>query len=187
MPHERDPVLSTGAIVQRGGAAGTDVRRQAEWHLDVPPQSSSSPRDPKEGTTRMQTLAASRHIDAAPETIVSILLNIAELADWNPALSSTGTQDRTARIDHPYPVSTRVPGRATLTYVHAERARITWRLDVNGGTETGDWELQPGATGTRVAHTMTHTGALFSLMRHAMNQVPDWRLDRLQERAERRR
>lgn len=77
--------------------------------------------------------------------------------------------------------------RTTLTYVHAELDRVTWRLDVTGGTETGDWELQAGATGTRVTHTMTHAGALFSLMRHAMNPVPDWRLDRLQERAERRR
>ena len=86
--------------------------------------------------------------------------------------------------DSPYPVSTRVPGRASLTYLHADPERITWRLQVTGGTETGEWELQPNGETTRVVHTMTHDGAFFALMRHAMHQVPNWRLDRLQQRAE---
>ena len=71
-----------------------------------------------------------------------------------------------------------------LAYLHADPERITWRLQVTGGTETGEWELQPNGETTRVVHTMTHDGAFFALMRHAMHQVPNWRLDRLQQRAE---
>ncbi|MCC9053892.1 SRPBCC family protein [Microbacterium sp. F2E] len=132
----------------------------------------------------MPSLTAHRDVHADPHTIAGIILNIAELADWNPALNSADTQDRIARIGHPYPVSTRVPGRASLTYLHADPERITWRLQVTGGTETGEWELQPNGETTRVVHTMTHDGAFFALMRHAMHQVPNWRLDRLQQRAE---
>lgn len=132
----------------------------------------------------MKTLTAQREIHADSQTIIHIILNIAELAEWNPALNSTDTRDRSARIGHPYPVSTRIPGRATLTYIHATSRRITWRLEVAGSAETGQWDLQPQGETTRVIHTMTHTGALFTLMHNAMSNVPTWRLDRLQQRAE---
>lgn len=132
----------------------------------------------------MNTLTAQRDIHADPRTIADIIVNIAELADWNPALTSTGTRDRSARIGHPYPVSTRIPGRATLTYTEATSGRIMWRLEVAGSTETGRWDLEPLGEFTRVTHTMVHTGALFTLMHNAMSSVPAWRLDRLRQRAE---
>ena len=136
----------------------------------------------------MNALKATRSIRADPQILTEIILNIAELADWNPALNSTRTQDRIAKIDHPYPVSTRIPGRATLTYIHADQQRIVWRLDVAGNVETGEWQLEAGdGASTRVTHRMSHSGALFALMQNAMRQVPTWRLDRLQERAESRR
>ncbi len=132
----------------------------------------------------MNTLTAQRDIHSDPQTIADIILNIAELADWNPALNSTGTRDQSARIGHPYPVSTRIPGRATLTYTRAAPDQIAWRLEVAGSTEAGQWDLQPRGATTRVIHTMTHSGALFTLMHNAMSSVPTWRLDRLQQRAE---
>lgn len=132
----------------------------------------------------MDDLSAERDIGAAPQTIAAIILNIAELADWNPALIRTGTRDRSARIDHPYAVSTRIPGRATLTYTHASLDRITWRVDVAGSTESARWDLRAQGDTTHVVHTMRHTGTLLTLMRRAMKNVPALRLDRLQERAE---
>lgn len=134
----------------------------------------------------MNTLTAARDIKAGRQATAQILVNIAELADWNPALLSTQTRDQRARLHHPYPVRTRVPGRATLTYTETSEERVTWRLDVMGGVETGIWDLCPHGSITRVTHTMIHTGPLFTLMRNAMVQVPTWRLDRLQERAEQR-
>lgn len=132
----------------------------------------------------MNSLTAQRDIHASPQTIVNIILNIAELADWNPALHSTGTRDLSARVGQPYPVSTRIPGRATLTYTHSSAERIVWRLEVAGSSETGEWDLRPQGETTLVTHTMTHTGALFTLMHNAMSSVPTWRLGRLQQRAE---
>ncbi len=134
----------------------------------------------------MHTLTAHRDIDADPQIIIDTILNIAELADWNPALISTRTTDSTARIGHAYPVSTRVPGRATLTYTAADPHGVAWRLDVSGGTEVGEWDVRRLDVRTRVTHTMTHSGALFAVMRNAMREVPTWRLDRLQVRAEAR-
>ncbi|WP_054679956.1 SRPBCC family protein [Microbacterium sp. No. 7] len=134
----------------------------------------------------MNALTAQRDIYADPQAIAGIILNIAELADWNPALNSTGTPDIVARIGLPYPVSTRIPGRATLTYTRATPEHVVWQLEVAGSTETGQWNLHPRGETTRVIHTMTHTGALFTLMHNAMSNVPTWRLDRLQQRAENR-
>ena len=143
-----------------------------------------SPPADKTESTPMSTLTAQRDIHAGSHTIARVILNIAELADWNPALNSTGTRDRSARIGHPYPVSTRIPGRAILTYTDATSEHITWRLEVAGSTETGRWDLLAQGEETRVIHTMTHTGVLFTLMHSAMTNVPAWRLDRLQQRAE---
>lgn len=133
----------------------------------------------------MTPLSATREIHASPHDIARIVLNIAELADWNPALNWTDTGETEARVGHPYRVSTRLPGRATLTYQEASPNRIVWRLDVAGNAETGEWTLEPHGAATRVTHTMTHRGPFFALARRAMMQVPTWRLDRLQERAER--
>jgi len=134
----------------------------------------------------VNTYRAERDILADPATVASIILNIGELADWNPALIATRTNDRVAIVDHPYSVSTRIPGRATLTYVQANADRIVWRLDAGGSVETGEWDLYLRGRATRVVHTMTHGGALFALMQRAMTPVPTWRLDRLQQRAEAR-
>ncbi|QOC26769.1 SRPBCC family protein [Microbacterium hominis] len=134
----------------------------------------------------MNPLTAQREIHASPQIIADIIMNIAELADWNPALNSTGTRDLSARLGHPYPVSTRVPGRATLTYTDATIERIVWRLEVAGSSETGQWDVRAHGEKTLVTHTMLHAGALFAVMHNAMTNVPTLRLDRLQQRAERR-
>lgn len=133
----------------------------------------------------MTSLIATRELRADPETIADIILDISALADWNPALHGTHTNDTSARIGYPYSVSTRVPGRATLAYLEASPERIVWKLVVAGGSEIGEWALQPAGAATRVTHRMVHEGPLFMLMRHSMTPVPDWRLDRLQARAER--
>ncbi|RAZ34469.1 SRPBCC family protein [Microbacterium sp. SMR1] len=132
----------------------------------------------------MTSLTATREMRADPQTIADVILDISALADWNPALHRTDTRDRRARIGHPYSVSTRVPGRATLAYLEASPDRIVWTLKVAGGSEIGEWSLQPTGATTRVTHRMVHEGPLFMLMRHAMAPVPDLRLDRLQARAE---
>lgn len=132
----------------------------------------------------MNVHRAETRIDADPGAVASIILNIAQLAEWNPALLSTGTEDAVARLDHPYPVATRIPARATLTYVQANSERIVWRLDVAGSVETGEWNFESDGKGTRVTHTMTHSGALFAVMQRAMASVPSLRLGRLKQRAE---
>lgn len=135
----------------------------------------------------MNALTARRSIRSDAQTIGGIIADISRLAEWNPALLSVAADDPVARLDHPYPVRTRVPGRATLTYVQISPKRIVWRLDLVGGVETGEWDLVSDGPLTHVVHTMTHSGPLLSLMHHAMAEVPTWRLDRLQERTERRR
>lgn len=132
----------------------------------------------------MQTRTARRDINAHPSAVARVILNIAELADWNPALTNVDSTDQSARIGHPYSVSTRLPGRSTLTYTLATTERIMWRLDLAGGTEIAEWVLLPRGAVTQVDHNMTHSGPLFTLLRGAMANVPMWRLDRLQERVE---
>ncbi len=132
----------------------------------------------------MKTYRAERDIAAHPEAIAAIILNISELAEWNPALTATGTADTVARVDHPYAVTLRAPGRARLTYVQSSVARIVWRVDIGGSVETGEWDLLPRGRTTRVTHTMSHTGALLAILGGGMTSVPTWRLDRLQARAE---
>jgi hypothetical protein len=132
----------------------------------------------------MTSFTATRAVRAEAKTIADIILDISALADWNPALRATDTRDARARIDYPYSVSTRIPGRATLTYLEASTERIVWKVKVAGGLETGEWSLQPAGAMTRVTHRMVHEGPLFTLMRRAMTPVPNLRLDRLQARAE---
>lgn len=133
----------------------------------------------------MTSFIATREVHAGAKTIADIILDISALADWNPALHATDTHDTRARTGHSYSVSTRVPGRATLTYLEASTERIVWKVKVAGGSETGEWSLQPAGAMTRVTHRMVHEGPLFTLMRRAMTPVPNLRLDRIQARAER--
>ncbi len=132
------------------------------------------------------THPAQRIIQADRAVIRGIILNISELAAWNPALNWTDTEANVAEVGVSYSVSTRLPGRATLTYLRSDEDQVVWRLETLGGTETGEWSLKPAQGFTRVVHTMTHEGPLFALMQHATSQVPSWRLGRLQERAETR-
>ncbi|MEB4616661.1 hypothetical protein, partial [Leucobacter sp. M11] len=113
-----------------------------------------------------------------------ILRNIAELPEWNPALTAIATRDAVARLEHPYPVTTRLPGRATLSYLSVDEDRISWVLRVAGSVERAEWLLAPEGAGTRVTHTMAHSGTVFSVLRRAMEQTPGLRLDRLRARAE---
>lgn len=132
----------------------------------------------------MSSLTAHRDIAATPGALSRIILDVAALADWNPALCAVeDTDDAVAIEGKPYPVSTRIPGPATLTYELVSDTRVTWRLAVPGGAEVGDWELRAHANGTYVRHTMEHSGAVFKLLRNAMRPVPVLRLDRLAARA----
>lgn len=133
----------------------------------------------------MSTYTATRALRARRETIHAILINVAELAEWNPAIYSIDTRHYRAKLGLPYPAATRLPGHAALTYTLIEPSRIGWRLESPGATEDGLWELSQMGDGTRVTHTMNHSGAVFAMLRHAMTPVPNYRLDRLQDRAER--
>lgn len=131
----------------------------------------------------MQTqLAAARSIPAPPEAVAAIIMNVAELAVWNPALLSVQTQDSTAVVGRRYSVSTRVPGRANLTYERTGLASIAWRLVVPGGVELGAWAIHATATGTRVTHEIRLSGPTFALLRNAMRPVPGLRLECLETR-----
>lgn len=131
----------------------------------------------------MRTMSAERTIPVAPSRITGILLDISTLADWNPALVRVDTRDRVAIVGKRYPVSTRIPGDAGLTYTQATSDHVQWRLTVAGSVEVGDWLITTEGTDTRVTHEITHTGALFAVMQHAMRPIAGWRLDRLVERA----
>lgn len=144
----------------------------------------------------MTEILAHRTIAASTERVASIILNIAELAEWNPALLRTETDDTVAAVGKPYAVATKIPGRATLTYERADADLIVWRLAVAGGIERGEWALeragglersdwgpQRASQSTSVTHTMHQSGPVFALLRNAMTEVPVWRLDRLAARA----
>ena len=133
---------------------------------------------------KMSQLQAVRRIRATPRAIAEIILNVAALPEWNPALRRADTMETSARMGHPYAVASRIPGPATLTYTSVDEDRIVWELRIAGSLETGDWTLEPGKAGTLVSHTMIHRGAALNLLSRAMAPVPTWRLDRLQARAE---
>lgn len=131
----------------------------------------------------MRTMSAERTITADQDRVRSILLDISKLADWNPALVRVDTQDRVAVVGTRYPVSTRIPGDAGLTYTQATSDHVQWRLTVAGSIEVGDWFIEADGAQVRVTHEISHTGAVFTLMQHAMRPIAGWRLDRLVERA----
>lgn len=134
----------------------------------------------------MAEYTAFRMMLAPRARVAAVLTNIAELAEWNPALRSVTAPDRVATTGRVYRVTTRVPGPATLRYAEIGAERIVWTLTVAGGFETGEWRLRdaavPDGPATLVTHTIRHSGPLLRALHRAMRPVPARRLDRLAAR-----
>ena len=129
--------------------------------------------------------SGSRMINATSTTIANILADIRRLPEWNPAIFSVTTVDSLALVGKPYRIRANLPGSPTITYDQITDDNVVWRVDGFQAHETGAWKLVPVADQkTEVAHTITHSGAIFRVLAGAFQTVPGLRLDRLQRRAE---
>lgn len=127
----------------------------------------------------MNRYSATLQISATPASIAGVLRNVSELPDWNPALRGVSATVGPARRDHPYPVTTRLPGPGSLTYLSTDDERVVWVLRAAGSVERAEWVLIPTRSATLVTHTMVHSGTVFALLRSGLQQAPVLRLARL--------
>lgn len=130
----------------------------------------------------MNRYSAQLQIPAPTATIAGVLRNVSGLPGWNPALLGVSAASGPARRDHPYPVTTRLPGSGSLTYLLTEDERVVWVLRAAGSVERAEWILAPTRSGTLVTHTMLHSGTVFALLRSGLQQAPVLRLARLAAR-----
>ena len=127
----------------------------------------------------MPDRTAHARVQAPPEAVRDVLLNVSALPEWNAALRDVATTHTRATSGHTYAVTTRLPGSGQLVYDVIEQRCITWRLTVLGGTEVGEWRLDTVPGATLVTHTIRHSGPTFAMLRGAMRDVPRMRLGRL--------
>jgi Polyketide cyclase / dehydrase and lipid transport len=124
-------------------------------------------------------------IQASPRDVREVLLQVAELPEWNPAFLSINAGTTTS-IGHPHPI--RVRGGLTGTFQYdlmdPDRIECSWR--VRGLRETNHWRLQPTERGTFVTHCFAQRGPLAGLFRGAHREVGQARLARLKARVQAR-
>ncbi len=123
-------------------------------------------------------------ITADVREVREVLLQVAEIAEWNPAfLSIAGSS--TARVGDPHRIRVRggLSGRFQYDLISAERIDTSWR--VPGLRETNHAKLQATADqATMVTHGFTQTGPLATMLRNATRGVAELRLARLKARVE---
>jgi hypothetical protein len=129
-------------------------------------------------------------IQADASDIQQVLLEVDQLADWNPAfLSIDGAA--TASVGEQYPIRVRGGLRGHFQYdlIRPDRIESSWQ--VPGFLETNHWELGADADAdaddsTVVSHGLTQTGPVAALLRSVNAGVAQLRLDRLKARVEAR-
>lgn len=118
-----------------------------------------------------------------PSTVLAILRDGGQLAQWNPAFgSSTGHAAATVGSEVRITVKG-LPGM--LTYEHVALDKVSIRIHIPGLTETSTWWLEAPPGGTRVTHELQQTGPLARLLEPGTRDVATLRLDRLARRLER--
>ena len=114
------------------------------------------------------------------------LLQVAQLAQWNPAFQSI-TGSPSARMGEVHPIRVRggLPGQLQYDLINAERIESSWQ--VPGLRETNLWQLHPAADqSTVVAHDFVQSGPLAALPRPSNGRVARRRLARLKAQVEAR-
>ncbi len=120
-------------------------------------------------------------VGAPVEEVRRILLTPLELADWNPAFTST-SGPAVPEVGTTYSIRVRPGLNGTLQYaaIGPERIDIDWQ--VPGLHEKGTWTLHPSGDATIVRHSFSHAGPLSVALHRAFQGVADLRLSRLADR-----
>jgi hypothetical protein len=124
-------------------------------------------------------------IQADVRDVREVLLEAAQVADWNPAfLSIAGSPS--ARVGDPHRIRVRggLSGHFQYDLISPDRIESSWQ--VTGFHETNYWLLQAVDHSTVVTHGFTQRGPLASLLRGATAGVAELRLARLKTRVEAR-
>jgi hypothetical protein len=125
-------------------------------------------------------------IDSNAREVSEVLLQVAELAQWNPAFVSIEGSP-TARVGEPHPIRVRggLSGYFQYDVINADRIESSW--GVPGLRETNRWQLHPAADqSTVVTHGFTQSGPLAALPGRSVVRVAKLRLARLKARVEER-
>jgi hypothetical protein len=125
-------------------------------------------------------------IETDAREISEVLLQVAELAQWNPAFVSVAG-NRTARVGEPHPIRVRggLSGHFQYDVINPDRIESSWA--VPGLRETNRWQLHPAADqSTVVTHGFTQSGPLAALPLRSTGRVAGGRLGRLKQRVEAR-
>jgi Polyketide cyclase / dehydrase and lipid transport len=118
--------------------------------------------------------------------VSEVLLQVGQLAEWNPAFLSIGG-DPSARTGqrHPIRVLGGLSGHFQYDLIRPDRIESSWQ--VPGFRETNHWQLHLAADqSTVVTHDFAQSGPLAVLPRRATGRVAERRLDRLKARVEAR-
>jgi hypothetical protein len=125
-------------------------------------------------------------IETNAREVSEVLLQVAQLAQWNPAFVSIAGS-RTARVGEPHPIRVRggLSGHFQYDVIHPDRIESSW--GVPGFRETNRWQLHPAAgQSTVVTHGFAQSGLLAALPRRSTGRVAELRLARLKARVEAR-
>jgi hypothetical protein len=120
-------------------------------------------------------------VDATPEAVRAVLLDVLAMPAWNPAfLDISGPP--TAQVGVDYAIRVRPVFTGTLRYDAIEPGRIDMSWRVPGFHETGSWHLEPAGQGTIVRHSFSHRGPLARALSSAYRGVATLRITRLASR-----
>ena len=125
-------------------------------------------------------------IETNAREVSEVLLQVAQLAQWNPALASIAGS-ATARVGEAHPIRARggLSGHFQYDVINPDCIESSWA--VPGFRETNRWQLHPAADqSTVVTHGFAQSGPLAVLARRSTGRVAELRLARLKTRVEAR-
>jgi len=120
-------------------------------------------------------------VPAAPQEVLAVLLQVAGLAEWNPAFSDV-------RADGPVVIGVPVPIRVqgildgALVYDQVSSTGIDMTIRIPGLREHGSWRVRADGAATVVTHEFTQHGPLAVLLEPGTRNVADLRVGRLRDR-----
>lgn len=111
-----------------------------------------------------------------PYIIRQVLLNIDNLAAWNPAFSHV----EPAEPDGTHPITIHNLLKGKLTHAQPTPNVVRFQIKIPGLTEESTFTLSPNTHGTKVTHTINQRGFLTTIIgNHEASLVPHKRLTRL--------